>query len=128
MSVTQTKMTVEEIAQALRNNTGSLGLEVMEARLLIATMRRLANGKPVQDEEVAEIAAKQGLPFDQASAMLGWVSERDADGPIMGLAGHTNWSFKAIRFPRGVLSTRSTFPVYSKKPRACSRPILRPKR
>src|SRR5713101_652642 len=57
------------------------------SRLLLRVMRRLAKGHPVTRGEVEEIVAELGLARDDAQPFLRKVTERNAQGQIVGIMG-----------------------------------------
>ena len=81
------KLSVEEIAANL--NAAGIPPEFGKdnSRLLIKTLRTLAQGKPVTKAETVQISEELEIPFDQADEFLRGVSERDSDDNIIGLIG-----------------------------------------
>ena len=57
------------------------------SRLLLRVMRRLAQGNPVTGAQVDEIVAELGLTPKDADPFLRKVTERDAEGQIVGIMG-----------------------------------------
>ena len=54
-----------------------------DSRLLIKTLRTLAQGKPVTKAETAQISEELEIPFEQADEFLRGITERDSsDSPI----------------------------------------------
>jgi len=57
------------------------------SRLLLQVMRRLAGGNPVTGGEVEEIVSELGLTQEDAHPFLRKVTERNAEGQIVGIMG-----------------------------------------
>jgi alkylmercury lyase len=57
------------------------------SHLLLRVMRRLAKGRPVTNTEVDEIVADLGLEQDDAQPFLRKLTERNAEGQIVGIMG-----------------------------------------
>ncbi len=76
---------VHEMAQKMAE--GLLDYGPGHSRLLLRVMRRLAKGYPVLTAEVDEIIAELGLAHEEAHAFLRKVTERNADGQIVGILG-----------------------------------------
>ncbi len=57
------------------------------SRLLLRVMRRLAKGEPVPGTQVDEIVAGLGLAPDEARQFLQKITERNAEGQIVGIMG-----------------------------------------
>ena len=78
---------IEEIAANL--NAAGIPTEFGEdnSRLLIKTLRTLAQGKPITRTESVQISADLEIPFEQADEFLREVTERDSDDNIIGLIG-----------------------------------------
>lgn len=93
---TTLKISVQEIVERLRNDSGGLNLEPAGARLFIKTLRALAEGSPITPKEVAQIADDVELSVEQANEVLDWLVERDDDANIVGLAGLSlnEWSHR----------------------------------
>ena len=81
------KLSVQEIAANL--NAAGIPPEFGEenSRLLIKTLRTLAQGKPVTKAETVRISEELEIPFEQADEFLRGVTERDSDDNIIGLIG-----------------------------------------
>ena len=81
------KLSVQEIAANL--NAAGIPPEFGEenSRLLIKTLRTLAQGKPVTKAETVRISEELEIPFEQADEFLRGVTERDSDDNITGLIG-----------------------------------------
>lgn len=90
------EISVPEIVERLREDSGGLNFEPAEARLFIKTLRALAEGSPITAEGVAQIADEVELPLEQANEVLNWIAERDDDDNIVGLAGLSlgEWSIR----------------------------------
>jgi alkylmercury lyase len=93
-TVIETRPTVDDIVAALVRDAGSIDLHGNEARLFIQVVRRVAEGQPVTDRDVTDIAAGLGLSKTEADAVLNWVAERNDSGDIVGIAGlsQNQWS------------------------------------
>ncbi len=81
------EISVPEIVERLREDSGGLNFEPAEARLFIKTLRALAEGSPITAEGVAQIAEEVDIPVKLANEVLNWIAERDDDDNIVGLAG-----------------------------------------
>lgn len=57
------------------------------SRLVIRVMRTLALGRPVSQAQVARIASDLNIEWDEATQLLGKVTERDARGQVTGILG-----------------------------------------
>jgi alkylmercury lyase len=57
------------------------------SRLLLRVMRRLAQGHPVMGTQVDEIVAELGLAQEESHQFLRKVTERNAEGQIVGIMG-----------------------------------------
>jgi alkylmercury lyase len=90
------KISVQEIVERLRNDSGGLNLEPAGARLFVKTLRALAEGSPITAEHVAQIAGEAELSVEQANEVLNWLAERDDNDNIVGLAGLSlnDWSHR----------------------------------
>jgi alkylmercury lyase len=93
-TVIETRQTVDEIVAALVRDAGAIDLHDNEARLFIHVVRRVAEGQPLTDQDVTEIAAGLGLTKTEADDVLNWVAERNDAGDIVGIAGlsQNHWS------------------------------------
>lgn len=76
-----------EATRKLTSAGGPLDYGPARSRLLVQVMRRLAQGRPVADEQVEQIVADVGLTRDEAHPFLQQVAERDAAGAITGILG-----------------------------------------
>ncbi|MGH2536498.1 MAG: organomercurial lyase [Candidatus Promineifilaceae bacterium] len=105
--------TAADIAGALRDETGELGLSRQQTRLFIQALRLLALGRPVTREQVAQIAAGLEMPSEEAQTTLDLMSERSGQGgaaQIVGLGGLSlnNWTHK-LRLGGRAFSTWCAF-------------------
>ena len=96
MAETKVKPNVDEIAKALREDTGELDFGPQASRLFIQTLRLLTEGRPISPEQVMQLAAPLNLSGDEVNSTLGWLSERNEAGHIVGLAGLSlnDWTHK----------------------------------
>lgn len=80
-------MNVAEIAANL--NSAGIPPEFGEdhSRLLIKTLRTLAQGEPITNEGTVQISVELGLPLEQVDEFLRGKTERDSDDNIIGLIG-----------------------------------------
>ena len=88
---------VDAIVAVLRAEAGELDFDPQGARLFVAVLRALSQGKPLSPEAVAALANGLGIPAEKAQE-LDWVAEKNEQGGIVGLAGlslndwnHTFW-------------------------------------
>ncbi len=96
MSQVAVKLSVDEVVAALLRDAGTIDLHGDEARLFVQTLRRLTEGKPLNAQDVEEIAASVGLTREQADNVLNWIAEKNDDGEIVGMAGlsQNQWNQK----------------------------------
>ena len=87
MATIGSRPSVDEIADALRENTGELAWDAKEARLFIQILRHLTEGQPVSTKHLEQVASDLGLSEQDAHSALSWISERNEAGDIVGLAG-----------------------------------------
>ncbi|MCC6192543.1 MAG: hypothetical protein IT318_26250 [Anaerolineales bacterium] len=66
---------------------GLLDYGPAQSRLIIRVMRTLALGRPVSQAQVAQIASALNIEWDEATQVLGKVTERDAGGNVTGILG-----------------------------------------
>lgn len=66
MSVALVKPTVDDVVEALLNDTGTLDFDPQEAKVFIQVLRRLTEGQPVSAEQVTEIAAEFDLSGEKS--------------------------------------------------------------
>ncbi len=80
-------LSVEQIAENL--NAAGIPPEfgVDNSRILVKTLRALAQGRPVTETEVVKICDELGIPFEMADEFLRQVTERDSDDNIIGCIG-----------------------------------------
>ncbi len=84
---TETKLsTATEIAAKLDRAGVRVETPPDTARLIVRTLRRLAEGRPVPMEEVAELASDLDKA-DEAIAFIEQMSEKDDDGNVVGHMG-----------------------------------------
>ena len=88
---------VEEIAKSL--NAAGIPPEFGEdnSRLLIKTLRALAQGRPVTETDLVKISEELGIPFEKVDELLGQFTERDSDNNIVGAIGlsqNQEWSHR----------------------------------
>ena len=69
-----------------------------QSKLLIGTWRAVAEGSPVTPERIAAIAAESGIKAEEATEFLGWMSEKDGAGNILGAVGLTQTDWSSIKF------------------------------
>ncbi len=79
--------TVDDIAKSLRESGFPPRFGADESRLKVWLLRRVAEGRPVSGTEVEQYAESIRMPLDAARSFVGRVSERDADGNIVGIFG-----------------------------------------
>jgi hypothetical protein len=96
MSQVAVKLSVDEVVAALLRDAGTIDLHGDEARFFVQTLRRLTEGKPLNAQDVEEIAASVGLTREQADNVLNWIAEKNDDGEIVGMAGlsQNQWNQK----------------------------------
>ncbi len=78
--------TATDVAAKLDQAGLRLDIPPDTARLIVRTLRRLAEGRPVPMEEVTELASDLDSP-DEAIAFIGQMSEKDNEGNVVGLMG-----------------------------------------
>ena len=78
---------VDEIADGMREIGVPRDFGPENSRLLIRVWKALAKGRPLNAEQVAEIAAELGMQLDAAEEFLRGASERNADDNIVGIVG-----------------------------------------
>ena len=83
----QSSLLVEKLAKNLNEAGIPPDFGPDNSRLLIKVWRTLANGNPVTNEQIDQIAAEIGIPVDPAGEFLSQVTERDGDDNIIGLMG-----------------------------------------
>ncbi|MCA9145471.1 MAG: MerR family transcriptional regulator [Planctomycetaceae bacterium] len=76
-----------EVAKALRASNFPRRLGADKTRLRIEVLRLVAKGRPVSVRKVEQIASQLGMPLDAATSFISKVSERDAEGNILGILG-----------------------------------------
>ena len=69
-----------------------------QSKLLIGVWRAVAEGSPVTPERIAAIAAESGMKAEEATEFLGWMSEKDDAGNILGTMGLTQTDWSSIKF------------------------------
>ena len=81
------RLSVQEIAANL--NAAGIPPEFGEdnSRLLVKTLRILAQGEPISKAAAIRISEELDLPFEQVDEFLQGVTERDSDDNIIGLVG-----------------------------------------
>jgi len=96
MSQVAVRLSVDEVVEVLLRDAGTIDLHGDEARLFVQTLRRLTEGKPLNAQDVEEIAAGVGLTKEQADNVLNWIAEKNDDGEIVGMAGlsQNQWNQK----------------------------------
>lgn len=80
-------MDVDEVAAALREETGELDLAPEGARLYLSVLRKLTQGLAVKPQDVAQFASDAGLSAQRADEVLLWLAEKNEAGHIIGLGG-----------------------------------------
>ena len=70
----------------------------VQSRVLIATWHAIAEGVPVTPERIAGIAVDSGMSAEDASEFLGWMSEKDDAGNILGTLGLTQTDWPPAKF------------------------------
>ncbi|MCI0371195.1 MAG: alkylmercury lyase [candidate division NC10 bacterium] len=75
------------IAKALRESEIPPRFQPDESRLLIQLWRLVAEGRPVSPQRVEEVASTLHVPLAAATSFVSKVSERDAEGNIVGIVG-----------------------------------------
>ena len=84
---TETKIsTATEVAEKLDRAGLRLDISPGTARLIVRALRRLAEGRPVSMEEIAELASDLDNA-DEAVSLIDQMSEKDGDGNIVGHMG-----------------------------------------
>ncbi len=84
---TETKLsTATEIAAKLDRAGLRLDIPPDTARLIVRTLRRLAEASPVSTEEITELASDLDNA-DEAVAFIGQMSEKDNEGNVVGHMG-----------------------------------------
>lgn len=78
-----------EIARTIREAKGTASIGADMSRLIIRTWRLLAEGRPISQTQVEQIASDQNLPRETAMSVIKQISEPDRDGNIVGLLGLT---------------------------------------
>ncbi len=88
MTISRITPTLSQFRQLVRPG-GPLDYGPDLTRLLVQVLRVLAGGRQIPPEQRNQIAADLGLPREDAIRFLDQVSERDAAGNIVGIAGLT---------------------------------------
>ncbi len=88
------KQTVEALLEAYTRLGLPPAFSPAQSRVLIATWRAIAEGKPVTPGRISGIAADFGMSAEEAAEFLTWMSEKDEAGNILGTMGltQTDWS------------------------------------
>ncbi len=96
MSQVAVRLSVDEVVEALLRDAGTIDLHGNEARLFVQTLRRLTEGKPLNAQDLEEIATSVGLTKEQADNVLSWIAEKNDDDEIVGMAGlsQNQWNQK----------------------------------
>ncbi len=69
-----------------------------QAKLLVSTWKRLAEGTPATPSDIAALAVEAGMTADEANDFLVWMSEKNDDGAILGTMGLTQTDWSNIKF------------------------------
>ncbi len=88
---------VTEVAERLRAVGIPPDFGPDRSRLLVQTYRALAKGRPLTKDRVDEIATSLGIAKEEAHGFLKEVTERDAEGNIVGVVGlslNENWAHR----------------------------------
>ncbi len=80
-------VSVEAIAEMLREETGELDLAPGEARLFMRVLRQLGQGQSVSVQDVATFASGERMTLEEADEILLWLAEKNEEGEIIGLGG-----------------------------------------
>ena len=87
LSSEQTIQHVEQLAKNLNEAGIPPDFGSDNSRLLIKVWRALANGLPLNQEQINQISSELGMSPDPVHEFLRQVTERDADDNIIGLMG-----------------------------------------
>jgi len=78
---------LNELAKRIRESEVPTHFEPDESRLLIQVWRLVAQGQPVAEEKIEQIASKLKLSTEAALSCIFRLSERDEHGNIVGIFG-----------------------------------------
>lgn len=90
--------TVEALLEAYARTGMPPKFSPAQSSVLIATWHAIAEGVPVTPERIAGIAADSGMSAEEANEFLGWMSEKDEAGNILGTMGLTQTDWPPAKF------------------------------
>lgn len=98
MTSIETKAKVDELVQAYDEVGIPPKFTPPQAKLLVSTWKRVAEGTPATPSEIEVLAADAGMTIDEANDFLVWMSEKNEAGDILGTMGLTQTDWSNITF------------------------------